>query len=420
MTTSPTRRSVNTALALAGARALGAAAVPGFGIASAIAAPTSIKIALIAPLSGPWARDGQLVLKGAQMGVDDINAGGGIAKLGGAKLELVSADAGATTENAKDAAQRLLAQHPDLVGGAGCWLSSFTLAVTEVTERAQIPWLTLSYSDAITDRGFKFIFQSSPTGVLQAAETVPTALKLAQSATGKEPKTVGIIMDNTAAPVSFAKPLLAGGLQKLGLKLVVNEVYTPPLSDATPLIEKVRSNRPDFLLMLTSAMPDCKLVLEKLDEFNLAKGKIPIVGNGAPLGMPELLKLIGPDLLEGILFSVADWPMKGQEDFIARFKKRTGEPWLTQDSLVAYGHMQIFKAALEQAGTADKLKVAAAIRALDLTTGPAAACFPGPIKFDAKGRREDVPIIFAQWQKGVPVTVYPTDRALAKPFWPSV
>jgi hypothetical protein len=29
-------------------------------------------------------------------------------------------------------------------------------------------------------------------------------------------------------------------------------------------------------------------------------------------------------------------------------------------------------------------------------------------------------MIFAQWQRGAPVTVFPEDRALAKPFWPSV
>ena len=52
---------------------------------------------------------------------------------------------------------------------------------------------------------------------------------------------------------------------------------------------------------------------------------------------------------------------------------------------------------------------------MDLITGPAAQCFPGPIKFDDKGRRVDVPIVFAQWQKGVPISVYPTDRAFAKP-----
>ena len=74
-------------------------------------------------------------------------------------------------------------------------------------------------------------------------------------------------------------------------------------------------------------MPDVKLVLEKLDEFKLGEGKIPLVGNGAPFGSPELLKTIGPELLEGFLFSVANWPLKGQEEFIEAFKKRTGEPF---------------------------------------------------------------------------------------------
>ena len=408
-----TRRSVAKGLALTA----GALAMPAI---SARAQVQSVKMAMVAPLSGPWARQGQLLRLGAAMAIDDINTAGGIKSLGGAKFELVVADAGDSTEKAKNAAQRLLADQPDLIGGFGAWLSSFTLSVTEVTERAQMPWLTLSYSDAITNRGFKFVFQTSPTADHQAAETIPTALDLAQTATGKRPKTVGLIMDNTASPVSFAKPLRDGGFEKAGLKLVVDQVYTPPLSDATPLVEKVRSAKPDFLLLLTSAMPDCKQVLEKLDEFKLARGKMPLVGNGAPFGAPELLKTIDAELLEGLLFSVANWPLKGQEDFIERFKKRTGEPWLTQDGLCGYGHTQILKAALEAAGATDKLKVAEAIRAMDLTTGPAAQCFPGPIKFDDKGRRVDVPMIFAQWQKGVPLSVYPTDRALAKPFWPSV
>jgi branched-chain amino acid transport system substrate-binding protein len=407
-----TRRAVTQGLALSA----GAVAWPTIGRAQA----KPVKIAMIVPLSGPWARQGQLERAAAEMALDDINSQGGIKALGGAKLELVVADAGDSTEKAKNAAQRLLSDQPDLAGGFGSWLSSFTLAVTEVTERAQLPWLTLSYSDAITNRGFKFVFQTSPTADRQAAETLPTALKLAETATGKRPKTIGIIQDNTASPVSFAKPLRDGGLAKLGLKTVVDQIFTPPLSDATPLIEKVRSGKPDFLLLLTSAMPDCKLVLEKLDEFKLSHGKVPLVGNGAPFGSPELLKTIGPELLEGLLFSVANWPMKGQEAFIERYKKRTGEPFLTQDGLCGYGHTQILKAAIESAGTADKLKVADAIRAMNLTTGPAAQSFPGPIKFDDKGRRVDVPMIFAQWQKGIPITVYPTELALATPFWPSV
>jgi branched-chain amino acid transport system substrate-binding protein len=403
------RRTLGSALVVALIMALGAA--------SAEAQTKEVKIALIAPLSGPWARQGQLMRMGADMAIDEINQSGGIKALGGAKLVLVVADAGDSTEKAKNAAQRVLAQNPELVGGTGAWLSSFTLAVTEVTERAELPWLTLSYSDAITNRGFKYIFQTSPTADRQAAETVPAVLDLAEHATGKRPKTVGILMDNTASPVSFAKPLREGGLEKLGLKLVVDQIFTPPLSDATPLIDKLRSAHPDFLLLPISSMPDNKLVLEKLDEFGLSKGRIPVVGNGAPFGSPELKKVVGPELLEGLLFSVADWGLKGQEDFIARFEKRTGEPWVTQDSVTAYGDMWILKEAIESAGAADRIKVAEAIRKMDLKDGPAAASFPGPIRFDEKGRRVEVPLIFAQWQKGVPLTVYPTDRALAKPYW---
>ena len=98
--------------------------------------PREVKIALVVPLSGPWARQGILEQMGAELAIDDVNGSGGIKALGGAKLKLVLYDTGDTAEKAKNAAQRLVAQEPDLSGGTGAWLSSFTQAVTEVTERA--------------------------------------------------------------------------------------------------------------------------------------------------------------------------------------------------------------------------------------------------------------------------------------------
>src|SRR6516165_9474692 len=165
-----------------------------------------VKIAMLVPLSGPWARQGILEQMGARMAIDDINNAGGIKALGGAKLRLMEYDTGDTAEKAKDAAQRMIAQEPDLVGGFGCWLSTFTLAATEVTERAELPWLTLSYSDLITGRGFKYVFQSSPTADKQAEDLVPMIIELATRASGKRPTKVGILGDNTAASVSFYKP----------------------------------------------------------------------------------------------------------------------------------------------------------------------------------------------------------------------
>ena len=124
----------------------------GLGVATVVLASRGVraqttpevKIAMLVPLSGPWARQGILEQMGARMAIDDINNAGGIKSMGGAKLKLIEYDTQDSAEKAKDSAQRMLAQEPDLVGGFGCWLSTFTLAVTEVTERAGLPWLTLS------------------------------------------------------------------------------------------------------------------------------------------------------------------------------------------------------------------------------------------------------------------------------------
>src|SRR5580658_829857 len=75
------------------------AAATGVGGATPIRAQTAeVKVGLIAPMSGPWARQGDLMLKGAQLAIDDINQAGGIAAMGGAKMKLVVFDAGDTVE----------------------------------------------------------------------------------------------------------------------------------------------------------------------------------------------------------------------------------------------------------------------------------------------------------------------------------
>lgn len=377
-----------------------------------------VKVAVAVPLSGAWARSGELHVKGAELAIEHINAAGGIKALGGAKMRLVVADTGDSTEKAKNAAQRLVAQEPDLVGGTGAFVSSFTLAVTEVTERAELPWLTLSYSEQITGRGYKYVFQTSMPAGAQAQNALPVIAEVARGATGAAPKTVGIIMDNTASPASFSKPMREGGLEKLGMKLVVDEIYTPPLSDATSLVQKVRNTRPDVLFLLTTSVPDSKLILEKMNEMGLGKGRIPVVSNGSPFAAPELLKIVGKDVIEGVMVTIANWGGKGQETVVADFKKTKSEPWMTQDSISTYGDVWIFKEAIEKAGSADRKKVAEAMRAMDTTDG-SARFFPGQrMKFDETGKRVGAELVILQWQDGEPRPVYPAGLATTKVNWP--
>jgi branched-chain amino acid transport system substrate-binding protein len=399
--------------------ALSLAVASGMVPAARAQTPKDVVFAMISPLSGPWAREGELQRGGAEMAIDDINAAGGIKSLGGAKVRLLQFDAGDSAEKAKDAAQRMVAQNPEVVGGFGAWLSTFTLAVTEVTERAEIPWFTQSYSDLITGRGFHYIFQSSPTAVEQAEKALPTIVDLAVKATGKPPKKVGIIADNTASTVSFLKPIRGHVLKDLGLTAVVDEVFTPPLTDATTLVQRVRSARPDFLLALSSNVPDDKMILDNMAQYGLGGGKLPMIGNGGHWATPELVANAGKAVVQGMMIITAAGSGKGLEDIEQRYRTRTKEPWMLQEPIMAYGHIRLLALAVERAGVADRKKVTEQIRAFDLRDGPALLFPGGHVKYDDAGRRVDAQLMIVQWQDGKIVTTYPPAMAVTNPIWPT-
>ena len=166
----------------------------------------------------------------------------------------------------------MLAQNADLVGGFGCWLSTFTLAATEVTERAELPWLTLSYSDAITGRGFKYVFQSSPTADAQAEDLVPMIVELAEKATGKRPTKVAIIGDNTAAAVSFMKPIRDHVLKNAEADAGGGRGLHAAAGRRDDMVQHVRSGAARLRHAVQSTnVPDDKLLVDKFAEMDMTQ-----------------------------------------------------------------------------------------------------------------------------------------------------
>ena len=398
--------------------ALGFAAVAATGtfVGSTSAQARTIKIGTVVPLSGPWAYLGLNLKAGADMAIEDINATGGIKSLGGAKLELVAADAEDSVEKAKNAAQRLLAQEPTLIGGLGDALSGMTLVVTELTERAELPWITQTFADALTERGFKYLFEAVPVASMQGQLALPTVMELAKL-TGSVPKTVAVVADTNQALQGMVKTWREGGFDKAGLTLLSEKSYTPPISDATELIANLRRNKPDILFLMPSALPDLKLMLDKLSEFGLGRDVLPTFAVAGPSATLELLNVAGAKSVENFFSINSNWPGKKHQDLVARFKTRTGRPWMTSQGIDGYGQIMIYREALEKAGAADRKKVADVIRKMDSTTG-AAEYFQGPLKWDERGRRVGAGLVIAQWQGGQPVPVYPPTIATAKPVWP--
>jgi branched-chain amino acid transport system substrate-binding protein len=376
-------------------------------------AAEDLKIALVVPLSGRWARQGQLKKMGAEMAIEEINAQGGIKALGGARIVLREADAGDSVEKAVSAAQRVLSREK-ISAGIGSWLSSFTLGVTEVAERLQVPWFTLSYADSITERGFKYTFQTSPVSSLQAEQALELVVDLAKR-NNQTIKKAAIVGDNTAATVFFFKPLREKLLKAKGIELVVDEIWTPPLADATAIVQKLRSTQPDIVFYGATNFPDSIQVLQKVKEFGV---KTHIQGVGAWLVTPEYVKTVGKELLDDIMTVVAAHPLKGQDELVRKFTQRTGEPFMTQDPLMSYAHVWIIKEAAERAKSLDPKAIRDAVAKMELTSGPGATSMaPGRIRYDERGRRIGAVPIIVQWQSGEPFTVVPAELATRKPIW---
>ena len=261
------------------------------------------------------------------------------------------------------------------------------------------------------------MFQLSPTANKQAEDLIPILMALAEKTTGKRPTKMAIIGDNTASSESFLKPIRGHVVADQKLSIVVDQIFTPPLSDATTLVQPIRSARPDFVILQSTNVPDDKLLMDKFAEYNLIGGKIPLIGGGGHFATPELLKVTGADILQGVMVGLANWPGKEQEALSKRFVERTGEPWFGHDSIFGYAHTMVLKQALEDAGSADRVKVAEALRKMDMTTGPARLFPGGRLKFDENGRRVGAELVVVQWQNGKPVTVFPKEVAAADAIW---
>jgi branched-chain amino acid transport system substrate-binding protein len=84
-------------------------------------------------------RPSQLQRRRARSRADEINAAGGIKALGGAKINLVVSDSTSNPTTASTIARRLITEN-EVTAILGAFASSLTLAISEVTARADIPF----------------------------------------------------------------------------------------------------------------------------------------------------------------------------------------------------------------------------------------------------------------------------------------
>lgn len=372
------------------------------------AAPKEVNVAVMYPTSGSQARFGQMCVNAIKIAVEDINNAGGIKSLGGAKLNAIYADIQSEATVTRNQAERLMATG-NLAAATGCYVSTYTLVATEVAERYKIPFITGSIADKLTERGFKYTFQVSPKASHFGQLQMEFAAKMAGGG-----KRVAIVYEDTDYGTATSKGFIDGA-KKAGFEIVMTEPYTAKFTDATPLVNKIKAAKPDFLFPV-SYITDALLIIRTMKQLNVSAG---IFGGGAGYIIPDFYKDMGKD--GEYVFSAASWNYDLNCGDVARFaeayEKKHGE-FLNEHAGEAYIMMWVIADSIERAGSTDPQKVRDAMAKTNLTKGPGAAMPGCHVEFNEQGWNKQVHPVILQWQSGKLRTVYPASDSKVKPVWP--
>ena len=370
------------------------------GIPRASRAAEPVNIGALYPTTGSFAQIGQGCVNAAKLAVQMVNDAGGIKSQGGAKLNLIVSDVQSDTTVTRTETDRLISGNK-LSAIHGCFASALTLIASEVAERAKVPLLTGSSSDQL-NKGRHYTF----TPFARASQFAQAQLQMAKLIS-EQPK-VAVLFENTAFGTSTSKGLREQAAGE-GAEIVLFEPYSAGLTDASPLINKVKSSGANMLFPV-SYLNDLILIIRGIKQVDL---KIAVNGGSGGFVIPDFYKNVG-DLAEGLL-GVAHWNHDINTDaqrVNAVFEKQYGEFLFEYaGGLVAQTFM--IADALERAGSADPEKVRDAIAALDVSQGYAAMCPGGRVKFGPDGKNIYAHPVGVQWQHADLATVFPKEDARA-------
>ncbi len=250
-------------------------------------AEDTIKLGVLEPFTGPWAKNGNESYVAMEIARDMINEQGGVK---GKKIAFVRGDAPDPSAG-KSEAERIISQE-GIKLMTGTYASPLGIAISAEAERHGIVhWETIASADIITKRGYKHVFQVGP-----AASRYGTAAldfirdDLAQRLDKKfEHLRIALLWENRAFGTAVGTGARAEA-KKLGVQLIYDEGYDQFTTDMTPLVQKLKDAKPDVLVII-SFINDTILFHRKAKELNFY---VPsIIGVSAGHSVPDLKDSIG-------------------------------------------------------------------------------------------------------------------------------
>jgi branched-chain amino acid transport system substrate-binding protein len=328
----------------------------------ALEAHAEILIGVAGPMTGVYAWAGERYQRGAGMAVEDLNAKGGVR---GQRVELVVGDDFCDADQAMALARKFASD--GVVFVAGHWCSHASIAASKVYENAGIVMISPGSASAkLTDEGGPNVFRVCGRDDRQGAMV---ADYLADHWAEEK---IAIVDDGTTWGAGVADGARRG-LKERGVRLAMDEKFTPGEEEYSALVAKMQATGID-VLFLGGYHREAGLIFRQAHD---RAYELRLVANSA-VATEDFPMIAGPGLEGTLMIATADMRQSPRAaEVVARFHAQDYKPLGT--TLYAYAAIQVWAQAVEAAGSLELDAVIGAMHTRKFDT------VLGQIGFDAKG-----------------------------------
>ena len=392
--------------------------------ATPVLAANDVKVGAIYPLSGNAANAGKSALDAVELAVELVNTlhpqlaslpsvgKGGLSNLGGAKIQLISADHQGKPEEGQSQTLRLITQE-HVAALIGAYQSNVSFTATAVSERQGIPFVVGdSVASNITSRGFKWLVRVTPIASDFAKNYMEYLGDMKKA--GHKVDSIAIVNENTDYGTSVGASLVAQA-KSHGIEVAAQIPYNANSTDVSAQVLQLKDRNPDCVIFV-SYTADSILYLKTMKNLNYLPAMI--IGDDSGFSDPAFIPAVG-DLAQGVMNRSA-WAVGKPGSVTAvineLFKAKTGHE-LDDTSARSMQAMLVLADAINRASSTAPDKIMAALRATDLKPDQIIMGYRG-VKFDEVGENSLAATYLVQLQGKDYVSVWPTESALAPLQWP--
>ncbi len=316
-------------------------------------AANTIKVGVVAELTGDIPAVGASCKNAAEMAVQEVNDAGGL-DVGGKKykVELFIEDNAGKADQSASSAQKLITQQ-NVVAIIGPNASRYAIPASEIAESSKVvlisPWSTNPKTtlNAQTDEPKKYVFRAAFIDPFQGRVVAKFALDNLKAT--KAAVLYDVASDYNKGIAEFFKQTY----EENGGTVVAFETYTTNDKDFSAQLTKIKETNPE-VIFLPNYYSEVPLQIQQAHRLGIT---VPFLGSDS-WGSAELIKLCGADC-EGYFFSThyaADAATPVATKFIEGYKTKYGS---TPDDVAAltYDSFGLLWQALKSAGKVDRQAV---------------------------------------------------------------